>query len=97
MAPTTSLIEASSFCFRAAFFLSAASAYVVLNYQRLARQTVRSIRVRLTRYRRKAALEQLRRERAELYDGFLKLSKGLELPGRLEPDGRVVDAERGNA
>ena len=81
----------------AAFFLSAASAYVVLNYQRLARQTVRSIRVRLTRYRRKAALEQLRRERAELYDGFLKLSKGLELPGRLEPDGRVVDAERGDA
>jgi cell division protein FtsB len=77
-----------------AFFLSAASAYLVLNYQRLARQTLRSIRVRLTRYRRKAALEQLHMERAELHDGFAKLSKGLALPGRLEPDGRVVDAER---
>ncbi len=81
----------------AAFFSSAAGAYVVLNYQRLARHTVRSIRVRLTRYRRKAALELLRRERAELYDGFAKLRKGLDLPGRLEPDGRVVDAERGDA
>ena len=81
----------------AAFFVSAASAYVVLNYQRLARHTVRSIRVRLTRYRRKAALERLRRDRAELYDGFAKLSEGLDLPGRLEPDGRVVDAEREDA
>ena len=80
-----------------AFFLSAAGAYVVLNYQRLAKHTVRSIRVRLTRYRRKAALEQLRHERTKLYDGFAKLSKGLDLPGRLEPDGRVVDAERGDA
>ncbi|TDI36757.1 MAG: hypothetical protein E2P02_24305 [Acidobacteria bacterium] len=80
-----------------AFFLSAASAYLVLNYQRLARQTLRSIRVRLTRYRRKAALEQLRMERRELYDAFTKLSEGLALPGRLEPDGRVVEAIRDDA
>ena len=80
-----------------AFFLSAASAYLVLNYQRLARQTLRSIRVRLTRYRRKAALEQLRMERRELYEAFTKLSEGLALPGRLEPDGRVVEAIRDDA
>ena len=73
------------------FLLSVLGAYVALSWQRLARQTLRSIRVRLTRFRRKATLERLRQERAELFDAFAELARGLELPGRLAKDGRVVE------
>ena len=70
-----------------AFCLSALGAYVALNYQRYARQTLRSINLRLTRFRRKRTLVRLRKERAELYDAFVELGRGLDLPGTLAPDG----------
>ena len=73
-----------------AFCLSAGGAFVALNYQRYARQTLRSINVRLTRFRRKRTLARLRKERAELYDAFVELGRGLDLPGTLTPDGRVT-------
>lgn len=60
-----------------AFCLSALGAYVALNYQRFARQTLRSLNVRLTRLRRKKTLARLREERAELYDAFVALGRGL--------------------
>jgi len=74
-----------------AFFLSAGGAFVALNYQRYARQTLRSINVRLTRFRRKRTLVRLRKERAELYDAFNQLAQGLDLPGAVAPDGRVTN------
>jgi len=77
-----------------AFCLSAVGAYVALNYQRYARQTLRSINVRLTRFRRKRALARLRLERGELYDAFVELGRGLELPGTITTDGRVIHSKR---
>ncbi len=74
-----------------AFCLSATGAFVALNYQRYARQTLRSLNVRLTRVRRKRTLAHLRQERAELYDAFVELGRGLDLPGTLAPDGRVTN------
>ena len=73
-----------------AFCLSALGAYVALNYQRYARQTLRSINVRLTRFRRKQTLAHLRKERGELHDAFVELGRGLELPGTVTPDGRIT-------
>jgi len=73
-----------------AFCLSATGAFVALNYQRYARQTLRSIKVRLTRLRRKQTLARLREERAELHDAFVELGRGLELPGTVALDGRVT-------
>ncbi|HXV62130.1 MAG TPA: 1-acyl-sn-glycerol-3-phosphate acyltransferase [Vicinamibacteria bacterium] len=58
-----------------AFVSSAVSAYVVLHYQMLARQTFRAVRVRLTRWRRSHALEALRAERASLFDELTRLSQ----------------------
>jgi 1-acyl-sn-glycerol-3-phosphate acyltransferase len=58
-----------------AFTLSAAGALVALHYQRIARQTLRAVRVRLTRWRRSAALERLRSERASLYEALRKLAR----------------------
>jgi hypothetical protein len=74
-----------------AFFLSAVGAYVALNYQRFARQTLRSLNVRLTRFRRKRTLARLRAERAALYDAFVELGRGLELPGVMASDGRLAE------
>ena len=74
-----------------AFCLSALGAYVALNYQRYAHQTLRSIKVRLTRFRRKRTLVRLRKERAELYDAFAELGRGLDLPGTVASDGRVTN------
>jgi 1-acyl-sn-glycerol-3-phosphate acyltransferase len=59
-----------------AFLVSAASAFVVLHYQRLARRTVKAIRARLTRWRRSQTLERLRLERAGLYDELRRLARG---------------------
>jgi glycerol-3-phosphate O-acyltransferase / dihydroxyacetone phosphate acyltransferase len=60
-----------------AFALSGVGAFVVLHYQRLARRTLRAIRVRLTRWRQALALERLRDERARLYDDLRELARGL--------------------
>ena len=57
----------------------------------------RAIRVRFTRARRTDAIQQLREERSELYDGMIGLSKGLELPGTLAKDGRVLEEKKGQA
>jgi glycerol-3-phosphate O-acyltransferase / dihydroxyacetone phosphate acyltransferase len=62
-----------------AFVLSAVGALVVLRYQRLARQTFRAIRVRLTLWRRARSLERLRVERAALFDELRRLSRAPEV------------------
>lgn len=76
-----------------AFVLSAVGAFVALHYQRLARQTLHGIRVRLTRWRRSRTVERLRAERVELYNALRRLAKGLDLPGVLSADGRVHEAD----
>ncbi len=57
-----------------AFLLSALGAVVALHYQRLARQTLRALRVGLTRWRRSAALERLKAERISLYEELRRLA-----------------------
>jgi hypothetical protein len=47
----------------------------------------------LTRARRRAAVERLRGERAALHDLIVELSAGIELPGSVTEDGRVVRGE----
>jgi len=56
-----------------AFILSAVGAMVALHYQRIATQTLRAVRVRLTRWRRSSTLERLREERSSLYDELRRL------------------------
>ncbi|MFT5683620.1 MAG: 1-acyl-sn-glycerol-3-phosphate acyltransferase [Myxococcota bacterium] len=67
---------------------------VALRYIRLARETGRAVRIRLTRARRKIALARLRVERSELYDAIMMLVGDLDLPGAVRPDGKVVSDER---
>jgi hypothetical protein len=57
-----------------AFMLSALGAMVALHYQRVASQTLRAVRVRLTRWRRAATLDRLKAERAFLYDELRRLA-----------------------
>jgi hypothetical protein len=80
-----------------AFLLSAAGAWVVLHYQRLFSETGRAVRVRLTRARQRTAIKDLRAERGILFQELCTLSEGLELPGRIAPDGRILpdDASAG--
>ena len=76
-----------------AVVMSVVGLLVALAYVRLARETARAVRVRLTRARR-LAVAHLRVERAELYDRFHALTAGLDLPGAVRPDGVVVEDER---
>ena len=72
------------------FVLSAVGGAVALRYLRLARETWRAVRVRITRTRRKATIAHLRAERAFLHDAVAAVAEGLELPGAVKSDGRVV-------
>lgn len=70
--------------------LSAIGGAAGMRYLRVARETARAVRVRLLRRWRRREVERLRQERAELFDAIIALSAGLDLPGRVEPDGRIV-------
>ena len=59
-------------------------------YAELTRETGRAMRIRLTQSRRRIALARLKVERAELCDHILQMADGLELPGGVSSDGRVV-------
>ena len=72
------------------FMLAAVGGAVALRYVRLAKETWRSLRVRLTRRLRQRTIERLRSERALLYDAVMATEEGLELPGAVLSDGRVV-------
>ncbi|MEL6346657.1 MAG: 1-acyl-sn-glycerol-3-phosphate acyltransferase [Myxococcota bacterium] len=73
--------------------LSIIGAMAALRYLRLVRETARAARIRLTRSRRRVAIAALKVERAEIHDAFLALTAELDLPGAVQPDGRVVDDE----
>ena len=72
--------------------LAAAGGVVVARYRRLARETMRALRVRRTRRVRIEEIERLREARSRLHDRIVELSTGLELPGEVAPDGRVVSS-----
>lgn len=63
-----------------AFVLAIMSGVLVLNYNQLARKTRDSLRVRLTRRRRRAYIKRLSELRSRLFDQFMALKEGLELP-----------------
>ncbi len=77
-----------------AFVLSAAGGVVALHYWRLARGTARAIRVRFTRARRAASIRRLRKERGEIFRVVMQLADGLELPGEVTEDGRIVPVRK---
>jgi hypothetical protein len=61
-----------------------------LRYLRVARETARAVRVRLLRRWRRREIERLRAERSELFEVIMTFAAGLELPGRVAADGRIV-------
>jgi 1-acyl-sn-glycerol-3-phosphate acyltransferase len=73
-----------------AFFLSALGGIVALQYLRLARETARAIRVRLTRARRANTIDRLLKERSEIYEQVMGMAQGLDLPGIVAADGRIL-------
>ncbi len=73
-----------------AFLLSAAGGLVALHYWRLAGATARTIRVRFTRAQRAGSIRRLKKERSRIHDAVMQLSEGLELPGEVAEDGRIL-------
>jgi 1-acyl-sn-glycerol-3-phosphate acyltransferase len=63
---------------------------LAMRYLRLVRETSRAVRVRLTRRRRQDCVARLRDVRSQLCDALDALSEGLDLPGEVREDGRVV-------
>jgi glycerol-3-phosphate O-acyltransferase / dihydroxyacetone phosphate acyltransferase len=66
------------------------SGLAALRYAELTRETGRAVRIRLTRARRRVAVARLKVERAELSGHIVGMGEGLELPGAIDPKGRVV-------
>ncbi len=73
------------------FLLALAGGAISLRYLRLARETARAIRVRLTRERRRLTIARLLVDRAELHDELVAMAEGLALPGEVRADGSVSD------
>jgi len=61
-----------------------------VRYMRLSRETMRGLRVRLTRARSREAISRLRKERADLVDDLDKVTATFDLPGEVSMDGQVV-------
>ena len=72
------------------FVLSAVSGLLTLHYQRFAILTLRAIRLRTTHSDHAMTLRVLRAERSGICDEMLRFAKGLELPGTVLEDGRVL-------
>ncbi|MBI5365558.1 MAG: 1-acyl-sn-glycerol-3-phosphate acyltransferase [Planctomycetes bacterium] len=70
--------------------LSLLGGAVAVGYFEAASRTLRGLRVRLTRFSRRAAIVRLRAERAALCDAIVGLGAGLELPGAVAADGSVT-------
>lgn len=73
-------------------FLSLLGAVSAVRYLRLLSETLRAVKVRLTRVRRVATLRRLREERAALTTEMETIAAQYALPGRIASDGRVEDA-----
>ena len=71
------------------FLLAFTGGAISLRYLRLARETARAIRVRLTRERRRMTVVRLKVDRAELCEALIGLGEGLDLPGQVMPDGTI--------
>lgn len=77
------------------FVLGALSAFFTLHYLRLAVQTLRNIRLHGTHTDHRDVLRSLRAERSELCDAVVEISAGLDLPGTVQDDGRILDGPDG--
>ncbi len=73
--------------------LAIAGGAAAIHYLRLVRETARALRVRITRARERVALAQLRVERAELADILERAEDGVDLPGSVTAEGRVIASE----
>ncbi len=72
------------------FLLCSVGGWEALRYLRLAAETYHALKVRLTRVRRRRALERLVRERCHLFEAAEALSEDLDLPGAVAADGRIT-------
>jgi len=73
-----------------AIILGFLSGMVALRYSEYATESFHAMRVQITRNRRKNLVDDLRKKRSELYERFARLEEGLDLPGEVAPDGRIV-------
>ncbi|MEE2901054.1 MAG: 1-acyl-sn-glycerol-3-phosphate acyltransferase [Myxococcota bacterium] len=69
--------------------LAAIGGMAALRYLHLSRQTIRALKIRLTRRRRRAAIAHLKVERQEIFDAVISLSSRLDLPGQVQEDGSI--------
>lgn len=63
---------------------------LALRYTELTQQTWRSLRIRLTRHRRRMSIAWLRTERSALHDAIIEMSEDLPLPGAVTHAGRLI-------
>jgi len=69
------------------------SGFLALRYNELSQETYRAVRVRITKKRHRNTIDRLVVERGRLFEDISNLEKGLDLPGDVAPDGRIVPKE----
>lgn len=69
------------------------SGFLALRYNELSQETFRAVRVRITKNRHRKTIDHLVEERSRLFETMSLLEQGLDLPGEVAPDGRIVPKE----
>ena len=69
------------------------SGYLALRYNELTRATYHAVRVRIRKKRHREAIAQLIDRRSELFEKMSLLETGLDLPGSVAADGRILSSE----
>lgn len=78
------------------FLLCSVGGWVALRYLHVPLEIYRALKIRLARARRQGAVRHLLEERAAIFEAALALSEGLDLPGSVAPDGRIVAGAPGS-
>ncbi len=73
--------------------LAIVSGFLALRYNELSQETFRAVRVRITKNRHRKTIDHLVEERSRLFETMSLLEQGLDLPGDVAPDGRIVPKE----
>ncbi len=69
------------------------SGFLALRYNELSQETYRAVRVQITKKRHRETIDRLAGDRSRLFEKMSFLEQGLDLPGAVAPDGRIVPRE----
>jgi len=81
------------FTFWITILFAVVGGFLALRYTELSKDLIRSVKIRLTKTRRRAIVQDLRKSRSDIFDELMEMSTDLNLPGFVIESGRVSTSE----